>query len=51
MRHARDRDRGLEVVADRPGRGDAVVVMQLTEVLLTQAVERRAVQLVAPPTK
>jgi hypothetical protein len=37
---------GLElVVGDRPGRRDAVVVLQLAEVLLAQAVQRRAVQL------
>ena len=33
------------VVADRPRRRDAVVVLQLAEVLLAQAVERRAVEL------
>ena len=33
------------VVGDRPGRGRAVVVDQLTEILLTEAVERRAVEL------
>ena len=33
------------VVADRPGRGDAVVVAQLAEVLRAQAVQRRAVEL------
>src|SRR5690242_5496629 len=37
---------GLElVVGDRPCRRDAVVVLQLTEVLLAQAVQRGAVQL------
>ena len=33
------------VVADRPGGRDAVVVAELAEVLLAQAVERRAVEL------
>ena len=33
------------VVGDRPGRRDAVVVAQLAEVLVAQAVQRRAVQL------
>ena len=33
------------VVGDRPGRRDAVVVLELAEVLLAQAVERRAVEL------
>src|SRR4029453_6459901 len=33
------------VVADRPGRRDAVVVLQLAEVLPSQPVQRRAVQL------
>ena len=37
---------GLDlVVADRPGRRDAVVVLELLEVLLPQAVERGAVEL------
>ncbi len=34
---------GLEfVVADRPGRRDAVVMLQLAEILLAQAIQRRA---------
>src|SRR4029078_10433237 len=33
------------VVGDRPGRRRAVVVDQLTEILLAKAVERRAVEL------
>ena len=40
---------GLQlVVADRPGGRDAVVVLELAEVLGPQAVERRAVELGRP---